>query len=447
MTLEISPNNSAWNEPGKSAWSMKRYMIIGFVTVFVLVFGLGAWSLFTHIAGAVVGTGVVEVESKRQVIQHATGGVVGQILVREGQMVKAGETLIVFDDKFDRAELAVVESQLFPMLGTRARLIAEQNEEPEPVFDQELVERAKTDATAADIIRSQSALLKARRETRDKQIAQLEERKSQIQKQNDGLAARIEALNTQLKLIRADLEGQRQLLKQGLTQRARVTQLEREEAQTIGSVTEAESAIAENKARIAEMELAIVNISAKMREDAIKELGDTEARAAELRQRRNSILETLSRVEVRAPVDGRVFNLAVHAIRSVVRPAEPMMEIVPENSKLVISVQIPPNQIDQVHMGQEAVVRFETFDQRRTPDLMGEVTRVSADIITNERTGQSYYTATINLKPGEEKLLGPTVEIIPGMPVVAFIRTTERTPFNYLVRPLTSYFGRSMLER
>ncbi|MBX9459252.1 MAG: HlyD family type I secretion periplasmic adaptor subunit [Rhizobium sp.] len=433
--------------PAQDGWSLRRFYIIGFLTVFVLVFGLGAWSLFTQMAGAVVGIGVVEVETKRQVIQHAVGGVVGQILAKEGQQVKAGDTLIVFDDTFDRAELSVIESQLFPLLGSRGRLLAEQDESPEPKFDPELVERAKTRPTEAAIIASQRELLKARRLTRDQQIDQLKERKTQVNRQIEGLNSRIEGLTQQIELIEGDLEGQRELLKKGLTQRARVTGLEREIVEAKGNREEANASIAESKARIAEIELALINVTSQMREEAIKELNETEARVSELRERRNSILETLSRIEVKAPMSGRVFNSTVHAIRQVVRAAEPIMEIVPGDVKLVISVQVPPAQIDQVHVGQAAVLRFETFDRRHTPDLQGTVRRLSADIITNERTGQSYYTVQVTMNPGEEKFLGPQAEIIPGMPVEAFIQTSSRTPFDYLVRPLTSYFGKSMLER
>ncbi|MCV3766586.1 HlyD family type I secretion periplasmic adaptor subunit [Rhizobium sp. TRM95796] len=429
------------------SWSARRYMIMGFATLFILVFGFGAWSVFTTMAGAVVGQGVVEVETKRQVIQHATGGVIGKILVRDGQVVEAGQTLIVFDDTFDRAELAVTESQLYPLLGVRARLIAEQDELPEPVFDKDLVERAKTDETAAEIIRSQRELLVARRLTRDKQIQQLQERKSQIEKQNDGLRARIAALQEQFTLLTGDVDRQKALLAKGLTEMTRVSAYERDAAQARGSMSESQASIAENRARVAELELAIINVSAQMREEAIKELSDTDAKVAELKERRNSTLETLSRIEVKAPMEGKVFNLQVHAIRAVVRAAEPIMEIVPEKVKLVVSVQLPPTQIDQVHEGQEAIIRFQSFDHRHTPDLNGRVRRVSADIITNERTGQSYYTASLELLPGEEKYLGPTQQIRPGMPVDVFIRTTYRTPWDYLVRPLTSYFGKSMLER
>lgn len=426
---------------------MRRYVITGFLTVFILVFGFGAWSVFTQMAGAVVGIGVVEVETKRQVVQHAVGGVVGKILAKEGQEVKAGDTLVVFDDTFDRAELNVIESQLFPMLGSRGRLLAEQDDSPEPQFDPELLERAKTNPTEAAIVKTQTELLKARRLTRDQQIDQLKERQTQVNKQIEGLNSRITGLDEQVALIEGDLEGQRELLKKGLTQRTRVTSLERDLSQAKGNKEEANASIAESKAKIAEIQLALINVSSQMREEAIKELNETEARVAELRERRNSILETLSRIEVKAPMSGKVFNSMVHAVRQVVRAAEPIMEIVPGDVKLVISVQVPPAQIDQIHVGQKAVLRFETFDRRHTPDLQGTVKRLAADIITNERTGQSYYTVQITINPGEEKFLGPQAEIIPGMPVEAFIQTTERTPFDYLVRPLTTYFGKSMLER
>lgn len=426
---------------------MRRYVISGFFTLFILVFGFGAWSVFTSMAGAVVGIGVVEVETKRQVVQHATGGVVGKILVKEGQQVKGGETLLIFDDAFDRAELKVIESQLFPLLGSRGRLLAEQDDSPEPKFDPELIERAKTNPTEADIIHSQTELLKARRLTRDQQMNQLKERQQQTNRQIDGLNSRIEGLKNQIALIDGDLKGQRELLRRGLTQRARVTALERDRAQAVGNIEEADASIAESRARIAEVELAIINVGSQMREEAIKELGDAEGRIAELRERRNSTLETLARIEVKAPMSGRVFNMTVHAIRQVVRAAEPIMEIVPNDVKLVISVQVSPAQIDQIHIGQKAIIRFNAFDRRHTPDLRGTVRRVSADVITNERTGQSFYTVSLSINDGEVKYLGPTAVIIPGMPVDAFIQTTERTPFDYLVRPITSYFGKSMLER
>lgn len=433
--------------PQPNTWSLRRPMIIGFTAVFTLVGGLGLWATMTQISGAVVAVGLVEVETKRQVIQHPDGGVVGEILAKDGDKVKIGQVLIRFDDTFDRSELAVVESQLFPLLGTRDRLIAEQLDLPEIKFDPELLDRAAKNAADKQIVDTQVSLLKTRRENRDKQIGQLEEKKGQVKLQIDGLEARFDALNKQLTLIAGDLEGQRRLLAQGLTQKSRVITLERDEAQIRGSVSETTASIAESRARIAEIEIAILNVSSQLREEAITTLNDVEAKIAELKERRNSITERLSRMEVISPADGRVYGSTIHAVRTVIRPAEPMMYIVPEKVKLVLNTQVPPTDIDQVHVGQKATIRFNVFDRRKTPDLDGTVTFVSADIISNERTGQSYFTAIVEPMPGEvDKKLGQ-IEILPGMPAEAFITTSERTPWSYLTAPLATYFNKAFRER
>jgi HlyD family secretion protein len=416
------------------------------VTLAFLVFGLGSWSVFSQIAGAVVGQGVVDVEGKPQAVQHSTGGIIGKILVKEGDRVKAGQTLMVLDDTMAKAELGITESQLFPLLGTRARLIAEQDDAKDPVFDPELVALAKKDPAMAEIIRSQTALLAAQRATRDKQIEQLGERKSQVREENEGLAARIESLKTQLSLVRSDLDDQRRLLGQGLTQKSRLTSLQRDEAQALGNIAETQATIAENKAKMAEYDFAITNVSAQMREDAIKTLGENDGKIAEFRERRISSLDTLSRIELKSPVDGIVYNMQFHALNTVIRAAEPVMYIVPDNIKLVITAQISPTQVDQVHIGQATTVRFDSFDRRHTPDLKGQVTMVSADAIADQNSKSRFYMVTVELLPGEVKYLGSHI-IKPGMPVETFIQTTERTPFDYLIRPLTSYFGKSMIER
>ncbi len=433
-------------EKKQTQWSMRRPMIIGFTAVFFLVFGLGAWATMTEIAGAVVAAGLVEVETKRQVVQHPTGGVVGEILATDGDEVKAGQVLMRFDDTFDRSELAVVESQLFPLIGTRDRLIAEQTDNGEIKFDQELLERAKTSENEAQVVEAQKSLLKARRETRDKQVGQLNEKKGQVLQQIQGLEARTTALEKQLEIIRNDLQGQNSLLQQGLTQKSRVLGLERDEAQVQGSISESKASIAESRARIAEIEIGILNVSSQMREEAMTTLNDVEAKIAELKEKRNSIHETLARTEVISPADGKVYGTTIHAVRAVVRSAEPIMYIVPENVKLVITTQVSPAQIDQVHVGQKASIRFNNFDRRRTPDLDGVVTFVSADVITNERNGASYFVAIIEPKPGEVKKLGQ-VDILPGMPAEAFITTTDRTPWSYLTAPLATYFSKAFRER
>ena len=427
-------------------WTSRGYAFIGYVTVFVLLGGVGAWAALTRINGAVVAGGIVEVASQRQVVQHPTGGVVGKIFVDEGDKVEAGQVLMRLDDTFDRSELAVIESQLFSLMGTAARLKAEQDEATEITFDPELLEAAKTSAEAKAIVDGQRRLMKARKETRDKQMGQLQEKKAQIGKQNDGLESRIEALKTQLRLIGQELDAQNKLLAQSLTNASRVLALQREEADIKGTISQAESNIAENAGRVAEIEIAILNIDSTVREEAITNLRDIEAKIAELKENRNSKHETLSRMDITAPMSGVVLSLQVHALRSVIRPADPLLYIIPQETELLIGTQIAPNQIDQVHVGQLAHIRFAAFDHRTTPEIFGHIIRVSADVLSDQRTGATYYKAEIRPDAGELVKLGGN-EVLPGMPVETFIQTTERSPLAYLVKPLADYFAKAFRER
>jgi HlyD family secretion protein len=427
-------------------WNQKRYAITGFLTLGFLVFGMGGWSAFSHIRGAVVGNGMVEVATKRQVVQHPNGGVVGSINVDDGDTVKAGDLLLRLDDSLDRSELNVIESQLFSLLGMKARIEAEQTESADITFDSELLERAKTDTEAARIVKSQQQLLFARRDTRDKQIGQMNERKTQTQNQIEGLEARYAALKKQLDFVTVQVEDQKSLLEKGLTQKSQLLVVQRNQAEIEGSLSEVQSSIAQNKASIAEMELAILNISSKMREESITAMPDTEAKIAELQEKRNSRLEVLSRMDVRAPVSGVIFGLQVHSVRSVIRPAEPILYIIPQDVDLVITSQISPKDIDQVHVGQDVSIHFTNFDRRQTPQLQGKVLVVSADVTKDERTGAAFYTAQVRPNPGEIDKLGSNV-VIPGMQVETYIETAERTPLEYLVKPLADYFTKAFRER
>ncbi|MDI7861381.1 HlyD family type I secretion periplasmic adaptor subunit [Rhizobiaceae bacterium n13] len=429
-----------------SQWNSSRHNWIGYLTLAFLVLGIGAWAFFTRINGAIIAGGIVEVETNRQVVQHQIGGVVGEVFVKDGEVVKAGQLLLRLDDTFDRAELAIVESQLYTLLGTTARLTAEQDDSESLTFDPELLERAAKDPEIKAIVDGQERLFRARRETADKQVSQLQERKQQVLEQITGLEQRTEALGDQLAIVEKELLGQNKLLKDKLTQASRVMALERDAAEIRGDISGAKANVAENRGKIAEIEIAILNIRVEMREESITTLRDIEGKIAELRQKRATALETLSRMEVRAPVGGAVFGLQVHARRSVVRAAEPMLYIIPQDVGLVITTQISPAQIDQVHVGQDAILRFAAFDHRTTPDLNGHVIEVSADVFTDEKTGASYYKAQVEPMPGETTKLGQR-QVLPGMPVEAFIQTYERSPLEYLIKPLSDYFVKAFRER
>ena len=427
-------------------WTNSGYAIAGYATVFVLLGGMGAWAALTRINGAVVASGIIEVASNRQIVQHLTGGVVGEIRVKEGDTVKAGEVLMRLDDTFDRSELSVIESQLFSLLGTAARLQAEQDDKTEITFDPELLKAAVTDTEAAEIVAGQKRLMEARAETRGKQAGQLQEKKAQIAKQNDGLDSRIKALETQLSLIGKELEAQNKLLAQSLTNASRVLALQREEAEILGTISQARSNIAENAGRVAEIEIAILNIHSTVREEATTALREIEAKVAELRENRNAKHEVLSRMDITAPTSGIVLGMQVHALRSVIRPADPLLYIIPQEHDLVIATQISPTQIDQIHVGQRAHIRFAAFDHRSTPEIFGHVTKVAADVLADQRTGATYYKAEIKPDAGEMTKLADK-HVIPGMPVETFIQTSERSPLEYLVKPLADYFSKAFRER
>lgn len=430
----------------ESGWSARRHMVVGFMALIALVVGLGGWSAFANIAGAIVASGMIEVEANRQVVQHPDGGVVGEILVDDGDRVEAGDVLIRFDNTLQRSELAIIEGQLFEILARRGRLEAERDGVDTITFPAELDELAtKSPIDVESLKAGQVLLFEARRTSLAKEAEQLRERQIQVERQIEGSESQLNALGTQLELIAQELKDQEELLRKGLAQATRVLSLQREEARLYGQVGELQAAVAESRGRIAETEIEILKLTSQLREDAITTLRDLQYNEIELKERRLSTLETLARLDVRAPTSGIVYDTSVFALRSVVRPADPLMYIVPQDSPLVISSRIETIHVDQVHVGQDATLRFSTFDSRTTPEIEGVVTKVSADAFTDDVTGQTYYTAELLPKEGElEKLAG--LELLPGMPVESFIKTSDRTPLAYLTKPLTDYFNRAFRE-
>lgn len=430
----------------KRKWSAMRHIVVGFGALTALVVGLGGWSAMANIAGAIVTRGMIEVESNRQVVQHPEGGVVGEIFVDDGDTVAAGDVLIRFEDTLQRSELAIIEGQLFEILARRGRLEAERDGADVITFPAELDDLAAGSPIDAESLKvGQQSLFEARRTSLAEEAEQLRERQIQVERQIEGSQSQLTALETQLELIGKELVDQEGLLAKGLAQATRVLSLQREQARLFGQVGELTAAVAESRGRIAETEIEILKLTSRLREDAITTLRDLQYNEIELKERRLSTLETLSRLEVRAPVSGIIYGSAVHTLRSVVRPADPLMYIVPQDSPLVISSRIETIHVDQVHVGQEATLRFSTFDARTTPEIFGTVTKVSADVFTDEVTGETYYQAELLPREGEVARLGD-VELLPGMPVESFIKTSDRTPLAYLTKPLMDYFNRAFRE-
>lgn len=432
-------------KPAKPAWSATRQVVSGLVALAVLFGGFGVWSVASNIAGAIVVSGQIEVEQNRQIVQHPDGGVVAEIAVVEGDVVKAGDLLIRLDGAAIHSELAIVEGQLFELLARRARLTAERDDASVITFAVELRDIALTRPDVAELMDGQVRLFNARADSITGQSNQLAERRKQIESQINGLNAQTKAITTQLDLIHQELADQQTLLDKGLAQASRVLALQRDEAGLQGRIGELAASVAQAGQQITETNIQILRLAATRREEANTQLRDIGQQELEYTERRRALLERVARLEIRAPVSGIVLGLQITAPRSVLRPADPVLYLIPQDRPLIIAAQVPPIHIDQVYVGQAAKLTFSAFSSRTTPQLDGHVVVVSADALTDQRSQQSFYRAEIVLDPGEiDKLKG--LVLVPGMPVEAFIRTGNRTPLAYLVKPFTDYFARAFRE-
>ena len=425
---------------------LRTPMTFGLAALLILVVGFGTWAATTEISGAIIAGGQIQVDQNRQVVQHADGGIVEEILVEEGDTVEAGEVMIRLDPTLLRSELTIVEGQYFELLARRSRLEAERDGSEEIVFPEILLTHAETDDEVAELISGQRNLFFARRASMDREVEQLNKRSDQIGNQIEGVEAQVEALAAQLSFVDEELESQRSLLARGLAQASRVLSLQREAARLAGERGELVSTMAQAEGEITEIEIEIIKLDTARREEAITTLRDMQYRSRELAEQRLALLEQLKRLEITAPVAGVVYGMTVFAPRSVIRAADPVLYLVPQDRPLVIAAQIEPIHIDQTHVGQEVTLRFSALDQRTTPELFGTVTQISADAFTNEETSVSYYRAEIILNEGEAEKLPEGSTLIPGMPVEAFLRTADRTPLAYLVKPFTDYFSKAFRE-
>ncbi|WP_412553383.1 HlyD family type I secretion periplasmic adaptor subunit [Shimia sp. MIT1388] len=427
-------------------WSARKPLWIGGIALATLVIGFGAWAVGTEIAGAIVTSGRVEVDRNRQIVQHIDGGVVTDIKVEEGDRVEPGQILMQLDEAELTLELTVTEGQLWELMARRGRLEAERDEAQDIVYDPALVEIAETSQEAAGLMTGQSRLFAARADTLNKNLDQLAKRKAQIQSQIVGIDAQNIALTQQLDLIKAELTDQQALLDKGLAQATRVLALRREEANLAGRVGELQANRAQAEGRVTEIEIEALALASSRREEAITTLRDLRYRELELSERRRHLISKIENLDIRAPVAGLVYGLQVFASQSVIQPAEPLMYIVPQDRPLVAAVQVPTIHVDQVYPGQSVTLKFSAFDQRTTPDLEGSVVHVSADAFQDDQTGGSFYKAEIELLDGEVEKLPAEASLVPGMPVDAFFRTRDRTPWEYLTKPLTDYFVRAFRE-
>ena len=432
-------------ERRRPEWSARGAVVLGLVSLLLLFGGFGLWAWGARIAGAVVASGQVEVEQRRQVVQHPDGGVVSEILVHEGEAVEAGQPLIRLDGTLLNTELAIVEGQYFEILARRGRLEAERADGKRIAFPEELLAAAATRTELKALMDGQTSLFMARSDTLAQSLGQLSKQSEQIESQIGGVDAQTMALRQQREFISQELRDQRSLLEKGLAQAPRVLALEREAARLDGLLGETTAMRARAVTQLAEIDLSRLEKTATRREAAETELRDLGYRELELAERRRALTEQISRLDIRAPVSGIVQELQITTPRSVIRAADPVMFLIPQDRPLVVAAHVAPINIDEVHPGQEVVLRFSSFSSRTTPEIDGVLSRVSADTLVDQATHIPYYRAEVTIPPEQiEKLKG--LELIPGMPVEVYVQTGERSPFAYLVKPLSDYFTRAFRE-
>lgn len=424
--------------------SIRRHLVCGLLVCVGLVFGAGGWAATTSLAGAVVASGHFVVDSYIKKVQHPKGGVVGEILVQEGDAVKAGAVVMRLDATQARANLAIVTKRLDELSARLARLEAERDDLETIAFPADLLARADI-PDVASAIRSETRLFQFRKQSRQGKKAQLAERITQYEHEIDGLKAQEIAYAGGLKVLQSEIASQETLHEEGVVSVQRLNSLKTQAATYAGERGEKIAFQAQAAGRISETKLQILSIDQDLKTEVGRELREVQAQVGEYVERKVTAEDELKRIDIVAPQSGVVHQLAVHTVGGVVNPAEPIMLIVPEGDDLALEVRIAPKDIDQIEPGQNAVLRLSAFNMRTTPELNGHVSRIAADLTTDERTGASYYLVRLSVPENELARLRH-LALVPGMPAEAMIRTGERTALSYLVKPLSDQVSRAFRE-
>jgi len=419
--------------------------LFGFLAILILLGGFGSWAFFANISGAVIAMGELEVAQRRQVVQHVDGGVVEAILVAEGDYVSAGDTLLKLDGARLRAEFAIVEAKYLETAARISRLNAERDISDTIIFPDFMLAASEGRADVAELMAGQDALFRARLSTHMQRIEQLEQRKVQIYSLVAGIEAQIGAVEKQLEIAQEELQAQETLTERGLATTARQNALQREVAERTGDYGDLISRRAEAMERIASISLEIIALNAMRQEESISQLRELHAAQRELSEQLEALRDRIDRLDIRAPSSGLVHGLEVNTIGAVVSAAERIMFIVPQDQPLVVAVQVEATDIDRVYPGQSVTLQFPAFSARSMQEIRGEIIHVSADAFVDDRARNSYFSARIRLN--EEDLMHLNGrQLVPGMPVTAFAQTEDRTPLNYLTKPLADYFLNAFRE-
>jgi HlyD family secretion protein len=417
----------------------------GYMGLALFMGTVGVWAVAAPMTGAVIASATFVSEHRVRRVQHPTGGVVSALHVREGVRVNAGDVLMRLDETVARTSLQIVSWQLDEALARAARLAAERDRAPAVEFPAALTARAE-EPEMRRLLAAEARILAARAATRDGARAQLIKRLGQLRSEIEALGIQERGKAREAALNARELEAVRPLFQRKLVPLTRLSVLEREAAQLETSRGALQAQIAQSEARLAETELQIAQVDDDWQREALRELRETEARIAELAERKAAAEDQHRRLDIRAPVDGVVHQLAVNSVGAVLNPAEPVLTLVPVSEDLHLEARVQPSDYDQIHLGQSAKVRIHAFDPRTTRELVGTVARVASDTTRDSPQGPAYYAVRISLQPEQLALIAPH-RITSGMQADVFITTSARTPLAYLVQPFSNQIARAFRER
>lgn len=418
----------------------------GILITLLLVASVGGWAATTQLAGAVIGVGTVVVDSNVKKVQHLSGGIVGELLVRDGASVKEGDVLLRLDETLTRANLGVIMTQLNELIVRQQRMIAERDGLAAVELPPELTSRA-VPPDIARILAGERTLFENRRTSREGQKSQLRERLNQLGEEIRGLEAQFKAKTKEVEFVQIELREIEKLFAKNLAPLSKRIALNREATRIEGERAQLTAAIAQARAKIAETQLQIIQLDSDHRTEVTRDLREIQAKLAEFNERRVAAEDQLKRVDIRAPQSGVVHQLNVHTVGGVINAGEQIMLIVPHDERLVIEAKVSPQDISQIKLQQESVVRFTAFNQRTTPEVRARVTRVSADLTRDPaQTALLYYV--VRLAIGEDQIarLGGQ-QLMPGMPAEVYIQTEQRTALSYILKPLFDQIARAFKER
>lgn len=425
-----------------------RFWISFGIGVVILIFGVGGyWSAATKISGAIIANGRIGVESNVKTVQHLEGGVVSEFFVANGDMVTAGDTLLLLDATGIEANVNILRTRIGELLAHRARLETELEGTEAIIFPSEVLERLGAQ-NGKRLLSRTTAMFDLRNENRRGQIAIMEQEILQLGEQISGLRAQMNSQSQQAKLLEQAIRRKKAAFDQGIVSQDAMDQLQSSHLQVVGRVGELRSAIGSVSSAIAKVRLQIIQVDVKMRESSESELHDVLSKIDELREEERALEERLRRAVVTAPVSGIVHEFGVYTVGSVIPPnGQPIMQIIPQSDPMIVEAKISVSDVDQVHVGQTASVVLSAFDSNRTPILSATVTSISPAPLVDEVSGIPFFEVRLMIPENELALLDGDQKLLLGMPAEVFIQTEERTPLNYLAKPIMDQFFRAFKEQ